>query len=304
SIDLIHVTTSSFTSYRSVYYPSITPYSPTSTVTENELFCIVVKITYPSIPYNNNQGTITIDIIDSNNITTDNDSYNNLPVPGSGGSTFYYVSKRFSIQNLGSYNIKVRVFVSESDEATGDNNGIDLNFKMQFNVVCYLKGTHILTPNGEVPIEKLSVGDYVCTYKNGKIVNKKIKWIVTLTPFFRNKHSYPIKICKSAFVDIIPHRNLYVSPAHRIYLFDTLIPAIKLVNGKTIYQDRSIKNIKYYHIELDEHSILIAEGLFAESYEDCGNRSSFDEFNKCILHVINKIEDDSKFISLTSEIPV
>ncbi len=33
--------------------------------------------------------------------------------------------------------------------------------------------------------------------------------------------------------------------------------------------------VAYYHIELENHGVLLAEGLPAESYLDTGNRSSF-----------------------------
>ena len=142
--------------------------------------------------------------------------------------------------------------------------------------ICFLTGTHILTPNGEIPIEKLAIGDIVTTH----IGNKQIKWIGTMKPKMLNEKSYPIKICKSAFAENIPHRDLYVSPHHGIYLKNKLVLAKLLVNDKTIYQDKSIDNINYYHIELDKHSLLIAEGIKAESYLNGGSKYRFDNAEK------------------------
>jgi hypothetical protein len=54
-----------------------------------------------------------------------------------------------------------------------------------------------------------------------------------------------------------------------------LIQATQLVNGVTLAQvpcDR----VEYWHVELDSHDILLAEGLAAESYLDCGNRTAFN----------------------------
>ena len=34
--------------------------------------------------------------------------------------------------------------------------------------------------------------------------------------------------------------------------------------------------MKYFHVELDSHDVLIAEGAPAESYRDCGNRRNFE----------------------------
>ena len=54
-----------------------------------------------------------------------------------------------------------------------------------------------------------------------------------------------------------------------------LICARQLVNGTTIRQERDWTAVDYYHVELDEHAILLAEGLPAESYLDTGNRGFF-----------------------------
>ena len=53
-----------------------------------------------------------------------------------------------------------------------------------------------------------------------------------------------------------------------------LIPIRFLVNGRSIAQVETDR-IEYWHVELDEHDILLAEGLPAESYLDTGNRSAF-----------------------------
>jgi hypothetical protein len=48
-----------------------------------------------------------------------------------------------------------------------------------------------------------------------------------------------------------------------------------LVNGRSIFIDKTITNYTYYHVELARHGILLAEGLRAESYLDTGNRGNF-----------------------------
>ncbi len=44
------------------------------------------------------------------------------------------------------------------------------------------------------------------------------------------------------------------------------------MNGSTIRQERDWTAVDYYHVELNGHAILLAEGLAAESYLDTGNR--------------------------------
>ncbi len=73
----------------------------------------------------------------------------------------------------------------------------------------------------------------------------------------------------------VPHRDLVVSPDHAIFVDGKLICARQLVNGTTIRQETGWTAVDYYHVELDRHAILIAEGLLAESYIDTGNRGFF-----------------------------
>jgi hypothetical protein len=78
-----------------------------------------------------------------------------------------------------------------------------------------------------------------------------------------------------AFAHCVPKRNLFLSPGHGILVSGRLIPAAYLVNGRTITQV-SWSEVGYWHVELDQHDVLLAEGLPAESYLDCGNRADFE----------------------------
>ncbi len=57
------------------------------------------------------------------------------------------------------------------------------------------------------------------------------------------------------------------------------MPAGLLVNGETILRERR-DEVMFYHLELERHSILLAEGAPAESYLDTGNRR---QFSNCAL---------------------
>ena len=73
----------------------------------------------------------------------------------------------------------------------------------------------------------------------------------------------------------LPRRDLVVSPDHCMFVDGKLIPAKLLINEMTIVQERDTRVVEYYHVELDRHAVLLAEGLPAESYLDTGNRAFF-----------------------------
>jgi hypothetical protein len=93
----------------------------------------------------------------------------------------------------------------------------------------------------------------------------------------------PIRIEAEAFAPGVPHRELFLSPDHAIEFHNTLIPIRYLLNGMTVKQTQ-VDTAEYWHVELDNHDVLLAEGLPAESYLDTGNRTQFDNATISDLH--------------------
>jgi len=143
---------------------------------------------------------------------------------------------------------------------------------------CFLPGTLIRTPGGEIEIERLRIGDRVLTVAGDA---KSIKFIgrseVSREPSQTWADAGPVKISRFAIDGKAPHSDLYVSAAHAIYIDGILIPASNLINGLTIVADAKpdTLSLTYYHIELDTHEAILAEGLAVESFLG-NNRSSFD----------------------------
>jgi Hint domain len=141
---------------------------------------------------------------------------------------------------------------------------------------CFLRGTRIATPYGDVAVEDLRAGDTVLTLNRGR---SPIHWIGrrVLDPLMleRPRDAWPIRVRRGALTDNSPHRDLFVSPDHCLLIDDILIPAKLLVNGTTIVQEQRQEPFEYFHIELDAHDIVLAEGMLSESYLDLGNRHMF-----------------------------
>ena len=149
-------------------------------------------------------------------------------------------------------------------------------------LACFVVGTKIATPEGEVRVEELAVGQMVQTVPwrlGDELRARPAKWVgwrrIDLTAHPRPEAVAPVRIWRGTFADNMPHRDLVVSPDHAIFVDGKLICARQLVNGTTIRQELDWTAVDYYHVELDQHAILLAEGLPAESYLDTGNRGIF-----------------------------
>lgn len=147
-------------------------------------------------------------------------------------------------------------------------------------VACYVAGTRIETPGGATRIETLREGDMVLTVDGPATTSRPVRWIghrkIDILRHPKPETVLAVRILKDAFAPGAPHRDLRVSPDHCIFADGVLIPARRLINGATIVQDRDLNSIEYFHVELEKHALLIAEGLAAESYLDTGNRAFYD----------------------------
>ena len=145
-------------------------------------------------------------------------------------------------------------------------------------IECFLTGTHILTNKGEITVEQLQIGDFVKT-TSGKL--EPIRWVgkQTIKPNqVKNPlRGYPVLIKAGALGNNLPHRDLYVSPDHAMFVEGLLINAGALVNNISIVKTEPTETFTYYHIELENHALLIAEGTAAESYlPQKENRDEYD----------------------------
>lgn len=149
--------------------------------------------------------------------------------------------------------------------------------QINFNVtpICFCDGVKIRMADGEdVLIEDLTVGDMVMT-KEGTA--RPIRWLgktsLDKARLTAQREIRPIKIEAGALGN---SEEMRVSPNHCFLLSGPLIearfdeaealaPAKSLVNDKTITIDHSLEPINYYHIMLDTHDVIMANGIWSES---------------------------------------
>lgn len=146
------------------------------------------------------------------------------------------------------------------------------------NEVCFVRGTEILTDIGPRRIETLRVGDLVMTRDNGL---QPLRWITaSKVPHDRrrgNSQLAPIAIAPDTFAPGVPNKTLRVSPQHRLLLegpqVDLLLAqdaalasAKNLLNGDSIYEcGDEIAELEYWHLVLDQHEVVFANGCPAET---------------------------------------
>ena len=143
---------------------------------------------------------------------------------------------------------------------------IDLN-------VCYLAGTLIATPGGEVPVETLRAGDLVLTSDHGA---QPLIWATSsrITPeaLDRSPDLRPIRVAPGALGGGLPRRAVEVSPQHRILIRhggrEYLITARHLMRagkpGLSVRREDSAFTL--VHIAFADHQVVLAEGAQMESF--------------------------------------
>ena len=196
-------------------------------------------------------------VLDNASLTSVSAAGSALTLFGPGGTT------------LGTLN-----FASAADAAAAAQPGA-----VTTQAICFLAGTRIATPDGEIAVECLAAGDAVVTLR-GEV--RRIAWVgcgkVLATRGCRSAAT-PVIVRKGALADNVPHRDLRITKGHSLYVDDVLIPVEFLVNHRSIVWDDHAQEVSIYHVELDSHDVLIANGAPAESYRDDGNRWLFQNAN-------------------------
>lgn len=142
----------------------------------------------------------------------------------------------------------------------------------------FFSGTRITMASGEQrAVEKLAVGDRVLTRDGGA---QEIRWIGQRTER-ANSTMAPVLIKKGVLNN---SADLRISPHHRLFIYqrhdeigtgraEVMVQARHLINGTSVVQ-KAGGFADYYQLLFDQHHIIYAEGIAAESMQmDASARS-------------------------------
>ncbi len=159
------------------------------------------------------------------------------------------------------------VFTTPTDGTTGLST---------ITLACFAAGTRIRTARGQMPVEQLLEEDILVTASGAQ---EPVIWIGR-TPVNCAAHPdpesvWPVRVSAGAFGPGMPVRDLFLSPDHAVFVNDVLVPVKYLIDGTFIAQVKRDR-VTYFHVELREHDVILAEDLPVESYLDAGDRTNFE----------------------------
>ena len=149
--------------------------------------------------------------------------------------------------------------------------------RYQTNFVCFSQGTRILTETGPRPVETLRPGDRLVTKDHGLQPLRWVgSWVSGIGAQLRHPKSRPVQFSRGSLAPGIPARNLVLSPQHRVLLaskitnrmfgcYEVLAAARALAQAQFDTIHTIVRPVRYFHLLLDRHEILFAEGAAVES---------------------------------------
>lgn len=178
-----------------------------------------------------------------------------------------------------------KVIVGENGELTIEGDGDDEDFNFTYaisdgvntdtgfvnatSIPCFVAGTRIATPCGDVLVEDLRPDDLVLTQDDGP---QALRWVGTRTVAAVGDFA-PILIRAGTFGG---HDDVMVSPLHRVLIRDSLSELLfgeaeVLIAAKDLVNDHSVirrngGEVTYVHLMFDKHQVVFSDGLATESF--------------------------------------
>ena len=204
----------------------------------------------PTVTFENNLGTLDVSVVTFNNLylgaITDfrNGDFIDIKSSGKVGDTWNYdtATQKLTITSAaGKFVASLNLVGADYLNGTGSftvtnpdgNTGVDV---IQTSaIICFMAGTMIRTPHGEVAVETLTRGDLVMTTDDAA---KPVAWLgkQTVSMVFADPlRSLPVRVRAGALGENVPARDLLISPDHALLVDGVLIHAGALINGTSIF---------------------------------------------------------------------
>lgn len=145
-------------------------------------------------------------------------------------------------------------------------------------IPCLTNGTRVETDKGQVLVEDLQLGARIlCADGSYSVLKMVLRKAVAQAEFQMNEKLAPVRITAGALGRGLPQVDLLVSRQHRMLMQSrivermfnvpsVLVAAIRMVDIPGIYVDQNADDLEYFHLLLDSHSVIFAEGAPTESF--------------------------------------
>jgi len=213
---------------------------------------------------NNTGGTLVVTHINGNPVVAGDQ----ITLP-SGQVVTLNANGTFSIQTDNDNDTISFTYQVASEDGAGNTLEDDVGFVTVETIPCFVAGTLIRTPGGDVPVETLMPGDLVETFDEGA---QPVRWAGSRTVKAAGMLA-PIRIRGGVFG---AHDTLMVSPQHRVLVRDAMAEMLfgedeVLVAAKDLINDMTIRQIPggdvtYVHLLFDTHQVVWSNGLATESF--------------------------------------
>ncbi|WP_082029866.1 Hint domain-containing protein [Ruegeria sp. ANG-S4] len=134
--------------------------------------------------------------------------------------------------------------------------------------ICFCRGTLVETAKGQVPIETLQAGDEIWTKDDGYL---PVRWVgsqdVIASASFKPVELPQGRLGGTQKLSVSQQHKILVSHPAAELLFgakEVFVPAISFVDAG-LAKLSDVKSAQYYHVLLDQHSIIRANGIESES---------------------------------------
>ena len=163
------------------------------------------------------------------------------------------------------------------------NNTVTSPFTAADLALCFAAGTLIGTTQGDIPVESLT-NEHELLTPDGSVT--KVLWVGQQTlrrRFSGSKALNMVRISAGALGDGLPKTDLTLTGDHGMIVDGYVVNASAMVNGTSITHIPIAdlpEEFSVYHVETENHDVILANGAQSESYIDAVGRARFDNYDE------------------------